>query len=244
MKDTTIEWTTHTWNPVTGCTRVSPGCDNCYAEAIALRFAGGAGFPRGFDVTLKPHKLREPLRWREPSLVFVNSMSDLFHREIPVDYLGQIWSMMLGADQHIYQVLTKRPHRAAELIRRMSLPLPPHIWLGVSVENQRFAENRIPALLSIPAQVRWLSCEPLLGDLDLREWLPSLDWVVDGGESGSGRRPADESWFRSIREQCRSVAVPYFHKQGNAHISGRDRELDGRTWDEYPSVEHPALSER
>lgn len=239
MKDTNIGWTTHTWNPVTGCSKVSPGCDNCYAETIAEKFRGPA-FPRGFEVTLRPHKIRDPYRW-SPALIFVNSMSDLFHRDIPEPYLLSVWETMLGADQHIYQILTKRPHRAAELIRKLSLPLPPHIWMGVSVENQRLADNRLPALLGIPSTVRWLSCEPLLGALDLRKWLDGIDWVVDGGESGFGRRPAEYAWFRSLREQCREYKVPYYHKQGNCSRSGGDRELDGRTWDEYPSVLHPAL---
>ena len=229
-----IGWTNHTWNPVSGCTQVSPGCDNCYALTLAERYRGTKAFPNGFDVTLRPHKLGEPLRYREPSLVFVNSMSDLFHRDIPDEYLLCIWNIMLAVPQHTFQILTKRPHRAAHLIRRFELSLPSHIWLGVSVENQTFADNRIPALLSIPAAIRWVSCEPLLGPVDLSSYLDCLDWVVDGGESGSGRRPADPEWFRGIRDACLDAGVSYFHKQGNAHRPGGDRVLDGRTWDEMP----------
>ena len=241
MKNSEIGWTTHTWNPVTGCTQVSPGCDNCYAMAIAENKRGTKAFPDGFDITLRGHKLLEPLTWRDPALVFVNSMSDLFHAGIPTDFLAGIWNTMLKADRHIYQVLSKRPHRAARVIQEMRLPLPEHIWIGTSIEYQTLAESRIPALLSIPSAVRWLSCEPLLGPLDLAEYLPDLEWVVDGGESGPRRRPADYSWFRSIRDQCATAGVPYLHKQGNHRYPGRDRELDGRTWDEYPSVHHPAL---
>ena len=243
MKNSAIEWTTHTWNPVSGCTQVSPGCDNCYALAIAEPKRGTKAFPQGFDLTLRPHKLRDPLKWKEPARIFVNSMSDLFHRDIPRDYLAQVWDTMLAADHHVYQVLTKRPHRAAQLIREMGLPVPAHVWIGASVENQVFADNRIPALLDIPAPVRWLSCEPLLGPLDLTPFLDGLRWVVDGGESGRGRRPADPDWFRMIRDDCLASGVPYLHKQGNHLYPGRDRELDGRTWDQYPDLDHPALAD-
>ena len=145
-----IEWTTHTWNPTTGCNQVSPGCDNCYALAIAEPKRGTPAFPQGFDITLRPHKLREPARWKEPARVFVNSMSDLFHRAIPRDYLAQVWETMIEVDRHVYQILTKRPHRAARMIQDMELPIPEHIWIGTSVEDQTFADNRIPALLDIP----------------------------------------------------------------------------------------------
>jgi protein gp37 len=161
-------------------------------------------------------------------------MSDLFHRDIPVDYLKQVWEIMIEAPQHIYQILTKRPHRAAHLISRLGLPLPRQIWLGVSVENQTFANNRIPALLSIPAAVRFLSCEPLLGPLDLTRYLPGIQWVIDGGESGPDRRPADYDWFRSIRDQAIMSGVPYYHKQGNSRYSDSDKVLDGVIWHQYP----------
>ena len=244
MKNSNIEWTTHTWNPATGCTQVSPGCDNCYALAIAEPKRGTPAFPQGFDVTLRPHKIKDPLKWKDPARIFVNSMSDLFHRDIPNDYLSAVWETMLAADHHIYQVLTKRPHRAAHLIRELDLPVPPHIWIGTSVETQQFADNRIPALLSIDAPVRWLSCEPLLGPLDLARYLADgIGWVIDGGESGGSRRPADPDWFRTIRDDCLSAQVPYLHKQGNNYRPGKDRELDGRAWDQYPALDHPALAD-
>ena len=243
MKNSKIGWTSHSWNPVSGCTQISPGCDHCYAKRIAERWRGTA-FPNGFGVTLRPHKLKEPLKlWKEPARVFVNSMSDLFHRAVPNDFLSAVWETMLEGDHHVYQVLTKRPHRAAHLIRELELPLPPHIWIGTSVETQQFVENRVPALRGISSPVRWLSCEPLLGPLDLARYLEGgIAWVVDGGESGADRFPADLDWFRRIRDACVAAQVPYLHKQGNHHHPGRDRELDGRTWDQYPALEHPALA--
>ena len=235
MKNSKIGWTDHTWNPVTGCTQVSPGCDHCYALAIAEQYRGTPAFPNGFDVQLRQHRLLEPYKWKTPSRIFVNSMSDLFHKEIPDSYLIQIWGIMEGADWHTFQVLTKRPHRMAQKIKDLGLPTLPNLWLGVSVENQMYAENRIPSLLSIPGDfVRWISAEPLLGPLNLIPWLLDLRWVVDGGESGPGRRPAEVAWFRSIKDQCLGSRVPYLHKQGNANRPGEDRVLDGRTWDEYP----------
>ena len=235
MKDSGISWTTHTWNPVTGCTQVSPGCDNCYALTIAEKYRGNAAFPIGFDVQLRPHKLRDPLKWKASARIFVNSMSDLFHRDIPDDYLCQIWDTMMQADWHTYQVLTKRAHRMAHKIKTLGLPTPPHIWLGVSAENQEMADSRIPALLSIGSPMPWVSAEPLLGPLDLTAYLPRLKWVVDGGESGSGRRPADHDWFRSLRDQCALAGTVYYHKQGNAHLSGKDTELDGRVHHDFPA---------
>ena len=238
-KDSKIEWTDHTWNPWTGCSAVSPGCDHCYAKTIAEPKRGTPAFPQGFDLTLRPHKYREPAKWPEPALVFVNSMSDMFHKDVPDEALTAAWATMVEIDRHQYQVLTKRPHRAAHKIAQLELALPPHIWLGTSVENQRFAENRIPALLSIPTWSLFLSCEPLLGPLDLRPWLSRLGWVIDGGESGPGRRIADYDWFREIRADCYDKQVPYLHKQGNAHRPGQDRELDGQTWDDYPNAFYP-----
>jgi protein gp37 len=202
---------------------------------IAEQKRGTLAFPNGFGLTLRPHKLLDPIKWKTPSMIFVNSMSDLFHREIPLDYIAQVWDTMLRADHHIYQILTKRTHRMAHILRTMEVPIPEHIWLGTSVENQTFADSRIPALLSIPAPVRFLSAEPLLGPLDLSRYLPGLHWTIDGGESGPHRRPANPDWFRAIRDQCIMAGVPYLHKQGNAFRSGQDRELDGRTWDEYPN---------
>ena len=175
-KTTGILWTDSTWNPATGCTKVSPGCDNCYAEVVAERFRGGPAWPNGFDLQLRPKRLNEPVHWRDARRIFVNSMSDLFHKGIPNDYLMEIWDVMVRkAPQHTYQILTKRPHVAAQRIQDLKLALPPNIWLGVSVENQKLADSRIPVLLDIPAQVRFLSCEPLLGPVDLSPWLHQVN---------------------------------------------------------------------
>ena len=240
MKNSGISWTTHTWNPVTGCSEVSPGCDHCYAKGIAEKMRGKA-FPNGFDVTLRPHKIRDPLKWKTPAKIFVNSMSDLFHRDIPDDYLCQIWDTMLAADWHVYQVLTKRPHRMVNKIEILDLPTPAHIWLGVSAENQEMADSRIPALLSIGSPMPWVSAEPLLGPVDFRPYLGNagLKWIVSGGESGPGHRPASTDWFRDIRDACAAVeGVEFYHKQGSAFRAGQDRVLDGRTHDDYPEVKH------
>ncbi len=337
-----IEWTDATWNPVTGCTEVSPGCDNCYAKTFAERWRGTPGhhFEQGFDVVLRPERLDQPLRWKKPRRVFVNSMSDLFHEAIPDEFIGEVFGRMGCAPQHTFQVLTKRHGRMRSLLRRWSdhstkgctcpqdercsvpvdvkhgsWPLP-NVWLGVSVENQQWADIRIPVLLETPAAVRWLSCEPLLGPVDLHA-VPGLngqyghagrhngigtpecprmshhhhdercrfpiDWVVVGGESGPGARPMHPDWARSLRDQCAAASVPFFFKQwgnwaplapvdarpgdsivtddGAVHQIPRDRfdsfplelrrrsyavrrdgkkaagrELDGRTWDEYPAA--------
>ena len=263
---TNIAWTDSTWNPWSGCIKVSPGCDNCYASTLAENKRGTAAFPNGFDLTLRPHKYADPLKWKEPRRIFVNSMSDFFLGTVPPEAVVAAWNTMLAADWHQFQILTKRPIPAKRIIKELGLELPPHIWLGVSVENQEMADLRIPTLLEIPAKVRFLSCEPLLGPIDLSLWLgevnycqtdlttqesvsafqsiiraakrhigmPVIDWVIDGGESGPGRRPADTDWFRSIRDQCQAAGVAYFHKQGNAFKPGMDRELDGRTWEETP----------
>ena len=233
-KNSNIAWTDHSWNPVTGCTQVSPGCDNCYALRIAERFRGGKAWPDGFGVTLRPHRLDEPLRWREPARIFVNSMSDLFHRDIPDEYLRQVWDVMLRADHHQYQVLTKRAHRMAHKVRTLGLELEPHIWLGVSAENQAMADNRIPPLLELPAAIRWVSCEPLLGSVDLSRYIDRLQWAVAGGESGSGRRPMEYEWARDLRDQCEAAGVEFFYKQGNSFRPGGDDELDGRVYQQMP----------
>ena len=234
---TNIGWTQATWNPWTGCKAVSPGCDNCYAEALAERMRGTAAFPQGFDLTYRPHRLEDPLRWKEPREIFVNSMSDVFFGQVSTDSLKDMWAVMEQADWHVFQVLTKRPGFAKSLIRTIPLSLPPHIWLGVSVENQETAFDRIQTLLEIPAQVRFLSCEPLLGPIDLSPYLKlgGIHWVIDGGESGRGRRPASPGWFRGIRDACLEHGVPYFHKQGNHFRPGQDRLLDGREWDGHPN---------
>ena len=235
MGKTKISWSEMTWNPVTGCSKVSSGCDNCYAEKIALTNRRNT-FPRGFAVTLRPERLDDPKRWRQPRLVFVNSMSDLFHREIPPDYLRQIWTTMLDANQHTYQILTKRPHRMQRLVADLDLPLAPHIWLGVSAENQELADSRIPPLLDTRPVVAFVSAEPLLDTLNLRAYLRpgGLQWVIVGGESGNVRRPMRYEWARSLRDQCQAANIPFFYKQGNDRYSGRDKVLDGREWTEYP----------
>lgn len=334
-----IEWTDATWNPATGCTKVSPGCDHCYADTFAERFRGVAGhyFENGFDVQLRPDKLDQPLRWTKPRRIFVNSMSDLFHQDVPEDYIAKVWTVMAATPQHTYQILTKRHARMRSVVRRIAWRTPtteerqqgvhgsiayvqrdeslndhlgaphvlPNVWLGVSVENQQWADIRIPALLDTPAAVRWISAEPLLGPIDLRnvrgidalwlDWMggptggtgalhPLLDWVVAGGESGPGARPMHPEWARSMRDQCQKADVPYLFKQWGTwhpqpiystddrhHVvmpDGRDRgtpwpgwgidqpdavvmervgrkaagrELDGRTWDEFPMAATAAV---
>lgn len=235
MKDSKIDWTGSTWNAVTGCTEISPGCENCYAKVIAERNAGGVAFPNGFAITLRPHKMEDPKRWRDGRLVFVNSMSDLFHEDIPDGYIARQWQVMVDAPQHSYQILTKRPGRALRLARQLEWPR--HIWLGITVESQDYI-NRLAVLRKIPAAVRFVSAEPLLGPLDLSDHLAELDWIITGGESGSGRRPADPDWFRQIRDACARAGVAFFHKQGNHHVSGRDRALDGEIVEQYPRP-HP-----
>jgi len=311
---TGIEWTDATWNPVTGCTEVSPGCDRCYAKTFAERFRGTPGhyFEHGFDVQLRPHKLDQPLRWRRPRRVFVNSMSDLFHDQVPDDYIVDVFAVMAAnycwdRPTHTFQVLTKRHARMRSLLsseefrREVALtaagmtddghadnvhdaiyfhywPLP-NVWLGVSTENQQWADIRIPALLDTPAAVRWISAEPLLGPIDFRR-VPGFNrigldlsnwWVIVGGESGPGARPMHPDWARSLRDQCVSAGVPFLFKQWgewapgdhrNPQLDGQvsigyrpgcsdpyplgwvrrvgkkaaGRELDGRTWDQYPEA--------
>ena len=244
---TKIEWAEETWNPVTGCTKVSPGCKNCYAEGIAERFRGTPAFPNGFDLTLKPDRLDQPSRWRKPRRIFVNSMSDLFHEDIDLAFLSEVYHEMFRNPRHEYLILTKRAERMARLLgispdprnpwgKRFGHTIQdtPNIWHGVSVENQHWAEERIPYLLQVPSAIRFLSCEPLLGPLDLSEWLPPSDveyhpynlrppvtyrinspisWVIVGGESGPRRRPMEMQWARSIRDQCADAGVPFFMKQ-------------------------------
>jgi protein gp37 len=230
---TTIEWTDATWNPVRGCTKVSPGCKNCYALRFAERFRGVPGHPfeSGFDLRLVPEKLEEPLRWRTPRRVFVNSMSDLFHERIPVDYIQRVFDVMGRARQHQFQVLTKRSARLLELAG--DIPWHPNVWMGVSVENQRYAE-RARTLAQVPAQVRFLSVEPLIGPIpDLP--LDGIHWVIVGGESGWRRRPIHDEWVRDIRDQCEARSVPFFFKQwGGRFPKSGGRELDGREWSEFP----------
>jgi protein gp37 len=309
---TGIEWTDATWNPVTGCTKVSAGCDHCYAETFAERWRGTPGhyFERGFDVQARPDKLSLPLKWRKPKRIFVNSMSDLFHDDVHDDYIARVFAVMARCPQHTFQVLTKRHARMRSLLssRKFSRfveeltpsfsplvgmwPLP-NVWLGVSAEDQHWADIRIPALLDTPAAVRFISAEPLLGPVDLYKlWRPEgpeLNWVIVGGESGREARPMHPDWARSLRDQCQAAGVAYLFKQWGewavdfrrgthllqttgqlitresgtttnpyGHGSGvqdlvdrghpgwvrvrrtgkkaAGRELDGRTWDQYPAV--------
>ncbi len=236
-----IEWTEATWNPVTGCDKVSPGCAHCYAETFAERFRGVPGHPyeHGFDLMLREERLELPLAWKQPKMIFVNSMSDLFHEAVPVDFIQRVFSTMERAHWHQFQVLTKRSVRLRELA--IALPWPPNVWTGVSVENQRWT-RRIDDLRAVPAAVRFLSVEPLLGPLRLN--LEGVDWVIVGGESGPGARPMRADWARSVRDQCLAAGVAFFFKQWGAHDEagtrvgkGRaGRTLDGRTWDQFPEA--------
>lgn len=228
-----IEWTDATWNPVTGCTKVSAGCQNCYAERLArrLRAMGNRRYGNGFAVTLQPDQLDLPLRWRKPKRIFVNSMSDLFHEAVPDTFIQSAFEVMSAASWHVFQVLTKRSERLAALAPR--LPWGPNVWQGVSVEGPRFI-HRVEALRRVPAAVRFLSVEPLLGPIE-RLPLDGVHWVIVGGESGPGRRPIDPDWVRAIRDQCVEEGVPFFFKQwGGRTPKSKGRTLDGRIWDEMP----------
>ena len=248
---TRIEWTDCTWNPVTGCTQVSAGCDHCYAMTLAHRRLRDhymrrepvrptpEAFEDPFAVRLWPERLREPARWSEPRRVFVNSMSDLFHVDIPDEYVESIFEVMLSARQHIYQILTKRPARAASFAKRHrslfpSGVIPAHIWMGTSVEDQR-VEHRVRQLRAVPCEVRFLSCEPLLGPLTVG--FEGIHWVIVGGESGRGFRALDLDWARSIRDQCVRSNVPFFFKQvGGYTPKAGGRQLDGVEWNEMPDL--------
>ena len=234
-----IEWTEATWNPVTGCDKVSPGCAHCYAETFAERFRGVPGHPyqQGFDLKLWPDRLDLPLRWNRPRIIFVNSMSDLFHKDVPNDFILRVFDTMRAASQHTFQVLTKRPERVAQMSGQLSWP--DNVWMGTSVENQRFT-TRVEALRTTSALVKFLSCEPLLGPLRLD--LEGIDWVIVGGESGPRARPMRADWARDVRAHCQAAGVPFFFKQWGAHNEAgirvgkakAGRVLDGRTWDELP----------
>ncbi len=230
-----IEWTEATWNPVTGCDKVSPGCAHCYAERMAKRLQamGTANYVNGFELTLQRQMLDVPFRWRRPRRIFVNSMSDLFHQGVPTSFINEVFWVMGRADWHQYQILTKRSERLLELDSQ--LKWASHIWMGVSVENHRFV-RRIDHLRQTSASTKFLSLEPLLGPLDGLD-LSGIDWVIVGGESGPHARPMDPSWVTSIREQCRLAGVAFFFKQwGGVFKKRTGRELDGRTWDEMPTA--------
>jgi protein gp37 len=236
---TKIEWTDATWNPVRGCSKISPGCKHCYAERFAERFRGVKGHPfeQGFDLRIVPEKLADPLRWGTPRMIFVNSMSDLFHGGVPQSYILKVVSVMRLARWHTYQVLTKRSGRMREVL---SGPLQEaageaHIWWGVSVENRKHGFPRIADLQAAPAAVRFLSIEPLLEDLGTLP-LDGIAWVIAGGESGPGARPMQAEWVLSIREQCKDAHIPFFFKQwGGVRKKTKGRVLEGRTHDEYPA---------
>ena len=232
-QQSSIEWTDATWNPVTGCTKVSPGCKHCYAERMAKRLEsmGQARYRNGFQLTLQPDVIDQPLTWKKPRLVFVNSMSDLFHDEVPLSYLEKVFQVMAEARWHVFQVLTKRSERLAEIASR--LVWPSNVWMGVSVESEDYT-YRIDDLSDIPAAVKFLSVEPLLGPIKKLS-LRNIDWVIVGGESGPHARPIDPNWVRSIRNDCVTEGVPFFFKQwGGTRKSTTGRVLDGRTWDELP----------
>ncbi len=231
--DSKIEWTGSTWNPVTGCTKISSGCQNCYAERMAkrLKAMGQANYRNGFKVTCHPHVLDTPTHWKRPQMVFVNSMSDLFHKDVPIDFILDIFATMHRADQHQYQILTKRAERLAELSPQ--LPWRDNIWMGVTVEAAQY-KDRIDYLRYTSARIKFLSLEPLLDDLGELD-LSGIDWVIVGGESGPGARPIEADWVRSIRDQCRAGQVPFFFKQwGGVNKKKAGRKLDGRTWDQVP----------
>jgi len=235
-----IEWTDATWNPVRGCTKVSPGCKHCYAEAIAERFRGvrGHAFEHGFDLRLVPEKLNDPLRWRTPRRVFVNSMSDLFHERIPVNFITRVGRVMQSASWHTYQILTKRHIRMKGLLsgELKWMGGMPNVWFGVSVEDRKHGMPRVEALQSTNAVVRFLSIEPLLEDLGVLD-LTGIDWVIVGGESGPRSRPMNEAWVLSILNQCRNQSVPFFFKQwGGVNKKASGRRLLGVTFDALPIV--------
>lgn len=233
MAQSKIEWTESTWNPITGCTKVSPGCKNCYAERMAkrLQLMGQANYQNGFQLTLHPQMLQRPLAWKKPQLVFVNSMSDLFHENVPVEFIQQIFEVMRQAYWHNFQILTKRAERVAAL--DSVLEWAPNIWMGVSVETQKYTV-RIDHLRKTRAQIKFLSLEPLLGTLPNLN-LQNINWVIVGGESGPNARPIQREWVTEIRDQCIKAKVSFFFKQwGGINKKQTGRVLDGRTWEEMP----------
>jgi protein gp37 len=240
MADSTeIEWTDSTWNPVTGCTKITAGCDLCYAERFSERFRGVKGHPfeNGFDLTLRPERLEQPLRWRQPRRIFVNSMSDLFHKEVPTPFIDAVFHTMEQAAWHTYQVLTKRSSLMARYLRhRYKDGLSPrHIWFGVSIENAKNA-IRLNHLKAAPASTKFVSFEPLIGSVG-RIDLKGIDWVIVGGESGPRARPIEESWVLDIRDRCKADKVAFFFKQwGGIRPKSGGRLLRGREWNQYPDI--------
>lgn len=241
--ESAIEWTERTWNPTTGCTKVSPGCKHCYAEVMARRLQamGAPGYERGFRLSLHPQRLEEPLRRKRATTYFVNSMSDLFHKQVQDEFLDRIFDVMRATPQHTYQVLTKRAERLPDYFASRSCP--DNVWLGVSVENKRHGVPRIDFLRQVPARIRFLSVEPLLEDLGALN-LEGIHWVIVGGESGHGARPMRSEWAESVKRQCEAADVAFFFKQwGGWGADGvrrskkaNGRELGGRTWNEYPNA--------
>lgn len=245
---TTIEWTDSTWNPVTGCTEVSPGCDHCYARTFAERFRGTPNHPyqQGFDLKLWPNRLSLPLTWKKPRRIFVNSMSDLFHRDVPTEFILEVFKVMAKANWHIFQVLTKRPSRLLRLSNKISEALaqvegisggwPNNIWMGVSIETMGYSW-RADYLRKVPASIRFISAEPLLGPLDNLD-LTGIHWLIAGGESGPHHRLCDPSWIRALRDKCLQEDVAFFFKQwGGRFPKANGRTIDGTTWDEVPNMQ-------
>lgn len=236
---TAIEWTDATWNPVTGCTKISAGCDHCYAERFSERFRGVHGHPfeNGFDLQLRPERIEQPLRWRQSKMIFVNSMSDLFHKHVPLQFVDRVFETMEKAHWHRFQILTKRSSRLRSYVnaRYSSAPCPENIWLGTSIENGE-KKSRAKHIQTTNALTRFLSVEPLLGPIGTIN-LDGIHWVIVGGESGPGARPMLIEWVREVRDQCRSADVPFFFKQwGGLRPKSGGRMLDGREWSEWPQV--------
>jgi protein gp37 len=238
MASSSIEWTESTWNPVTGCSKISPGCKHCYAERMAnrLRAMGQPNYARGFDLALQEHMLNLPLRWKKPQAIFVNSMSDLFHHDVPAAYIDRVFDVMRQAHWHRFQILTKRANRLVQLDQHLDWPA--NVWMGVSVESREYL-TRVDQLRQTRARIKFLSVEPLLEDLGAFD-LTGIDWVIVGGESGPGARPMDPSWVNNVRDVCLEANVAFFFKQwGGTRKKSTGRLLEGRTWDEMPG-EKPA----
>ena len=246
-KKTTIEWTEQTWNPTTGCTKISPGCKHCYAEVMAkrLKAMGARGYENGFNLSILPERLAEPLKRRKPTTYFVNSMSDLFHNDIPFEFLDQVFDVIKRTPQHTYQILTKRSPRMFKYFTSRGRVVPDNVWLGVSVENRRYGIQRIDDLRKISASIRFLSVEPLLEDVGKMD-LSGIHWVIVGGESGPKARPMKAEWVESIKNQCEKNGVAFFFKQwGGWGADGKRRAkkengrlFAGKTWDEMPGLEY------